>query len=283
MLPAVSVACIAALLGACNQHAEAEHRAQVVATVNDSEITLGELKAAIDALGTDTDTLVESLIDEELLVQKALVNHLDRDPAVVQAIEHARRQVLARAYEERSVLPHTGISADSSREYYRDNPALFAHRRIYRTLTFSIARGELTGTLRNALDRARSAIQVRELLDRQHVAFEAVETTRPAEEIPTDLLAQLAQAAKGDVLIAAPPQQARALLICVVGIRESPIDFEHARPQISQHLTDLRNRAIVAQYLQRARAQARISYASSGDVAVASASKGRQAGSTRLE
>jgi EpsD family peptidyl-prolyl cis-trans isomerase len=262
-----AAACIAALLTSCNQHAGPEQSTQVVAKVNDNEITLGELQAAVDASGADTNTLVDSLIDEELLVQSALANHLDRDPTVAQQIERARRQILARAFEERSVLPHTEISADAYREYYRTNPALFAHRQIYRTLTFSIARTELTDALRNALDHARSAIDVRQLLDRHRVAFEAVETTRPAEDIPIDILAQLAQAAIGDVLIAAPAREPHALLICVVDMQDSPIDLEQARPQITQHMTDARNREIVARYMQRARSQARISYTDAGAVA----------------
>jgi peptidyl-prolyl cis-trans isomerase C len=284
---AVSVACIAALAGplaGCNQHEEPEHSAQVVAKVNDSEITLGQLKAAVDALGTDTNTLVESLVDEELLVQKAVANHLDRDPAVAQQIERARRQILARAYEERSVLPHTELGASTNREYYRSNPALFAQRRIYRTLTFSIPRTELTHSLRKALDQAHTAIQVRQLLDRQHVVFEAVETTRPAEEIPMDILTQLARAAVGDVLIAAPAQQSRALLICVVDMRDSPLDYQHARPKIEQHLTDARNQAVIAGYLQRARSQAKISYTTgSGDAAVASADQAAKPEVSALE
>jgi hypothetical protein len=122
---------------------------------------------------------------------------------------------------------HTqAVNASSNQAPYRANPALFARRRIYRTLTFSIAQPELTHTLRNALDQTHSAIQVRQLLDRQHVNFEAVETTRPAEEIPIDILPQLAQASIGDVLIAAPSQQARALLICVVDVRDSALDFQ---------------------------------------------------------
>ena len=52
-----------------------------------------------------TRQAVDSLINEQLLVKSALDNKLDRDPAVVQALERARRQVLARAYVERLVFP----------------------------------------------------------------------------------------------------------------------------------------------------------------------------------
>jgi len=122
----------------------------------------------------------------------------------------------------------------------------------------------LTPALRTALDHVRSAIHVRELLDRHHIPFEAVEITRPAQEIPMDILPQLAQAAIGDVLIAPAPQEAHTLLICVVGAQNSPVDFEHASASISQYLTDVRKHEAVAQYLRRARSLASISYPGSG-------------------
>jgi EpsD family peptidyl-prolyl cis-trans isomerase len=281
---AACVAALAALLCGCNRNSTAKQDVEVVANVNGDEITRGDLDAAVQAIGGDTATVVESLINEELLVQNALASHLDRDPMVVQEIERARRQILAHTYEERSILPHSEISAAAKREYYRSNPALFARRRIYRTLTFSIARPELTPTLRNALDHARSAIHVRELLDRRHIPFEAVEITRPAQEIPMDILPQLAQAGIGDVLIAPAPQQAQTLLICVVDVQDSPVDFEHASASISQYLGDVRKHEAVAQYLRRARSLASISYHGSGSgdaapLASASESATRKAGS----
>jgi EpsD family peptidyl-prolyl cis-trans isomerase len=277
MTMAVNVACVAALaalLCGCNRNAAAKQDGEVVAKVNGDEITRSDLEAETQAVGADTATVVDSLIDEELLVQNALASHLDRDPMVIQETERARRQILARTYEERSVLPHTEISTAAKRDYYRSNPTLFARRQIYRTLTFSIARAELTPILRNALDHAHSAIHVRELLDRRHISFEAVEITRPAEEIPMDILPQLAQARIGDVLIATAPQQEHTLLICVVGVQDSPVDFEHASASISQYLTDVRKHEAVAQHLRRARSLANISYGSSGNAApMASASE----------
>ena len=51
-------------------------------------------------------------------------------------IEHAHRQILAHAYAERSVLPRLEISMAAKHEYYANNPALFAHRRIYGRFRF---------------------------------------------------------------------------------------------------------------------------------------------------
>jgi len=230
--------------------------------VNGREITARQLAAAASEIGTDSTTLLESLIDQELLMQSALSSHLDRDPTVVDEIEHARRQILARAYE-RSVLPQTQVSESATLAYYQAHPALFAHRRVYRTMTFNIAKEDLNRTLRDALDHTSSAMSVRQLLDSRSVTFEAVETTRAAEDIAVNLLPRLAEAARGDVLIASPPQGTRALLICLVDVKDSPIDFKRADQQIRQYLTDARNHEILAQYLHRARSVGNVSYAGS--------------------
>jgi len=248
------------LLTACGSHPMTRRSEEVVAKVNGREITVGQLSAAANEVGTDSTTLLESLIDQELLMQSALSTHLDRDPVVVEEIEHARRQILARAYE-RSVLPQTEISESATLAYYQAHRGLFAHRRVYRTMTFNIAKEDLTRTLRDALDHTSSAMSVRRLLDDRSVMFDAIETTRAAEEIPVNLLPQLAEAARGDVLIASPAEGMRALLICVVDVKDSPIDFKQADQQIRRYLTDARNHEILAQYLHRARSVGNVSYA----------------------
>ena len=255
-----SLGALVVLLTGCSRHASASHTNDVIAVVNGREITVGQVEAAANEMGTDSRTLLESLIDQELLMQSALSKHLDQDPTVMDEMEHARREILARAYE-RSVLPQIEVSEPATQAYYRSHPALFAHRRVYRTLTFNIAKEDLTQTLRGALDHTGSAMSVRQLLDRRSISFEAVEMTRAAEEIPATLLPQLTQAARGDVLVAAPPQGSRALLICVVDVKDSPIDFNHAQQQIRQYLTDARNHEILAQYLHRARSVGNVSYA----------------------
>jgi len=257
-----AVGALIVFLTGCSRNPATRQSDEVVAKVNGQEITVGQLAATANQIGTDSTTLIESLIDQELLMQGALSNHLDRDPSVMQEIERARRQILARAYE-RSVLPHAEVSDSATLGYYRSHPALFAHRRIYRTMTFNIAKEDLTQTLRDTLDHTGLAMRVRQLLDRRSVAFEAEEMTRAAEELPVNLLPQFAQAARGDVLIAAPPQGRRALLICIVDVKDSPVDLEHADPQIRQYLADARNHEILAQYLHRARSAGNVSYARS--------------------
>src|ERR1019366_4323631 len=79
---------------------------QVVARVNTKEITILQLNAALAQVPNVTaetakaasGPLLERLIEQELLVQKAQDAKLDRNPQVAQAMEAAKRQVLATAY-----------------------------------------------------------------------------------------------------------------------------------------------------------------------------------------
>ena len=63
---------------------------------------------------------------------------IDRDPKVVQAIEAARREIIARAYHEKTGDAASRPEADDIRKYYDANPALFKERRIYKLQEIAI-------------------------------------------------------------------------------------------------------------------------------------------------
>ncbi len=120
----IGVALAVAALTGCGS--KGSGASQVVAKVNDNEITVSQLSQALHVRGVEATTpdatkqAIEALINEELLVKSAIDNKLDRDPAVVQALERSRRQVLARAYVERMVFPVDAIGASEQVEFYKN-------------------------------------------------------------------------------------------------------------------------------------------------------------------
>ncbi|MCP6231806.1 hypothetical protein NL428_27395, partial [Klebsiella pneumoniae] len=78
------------------------------------------------------------LVDQELAVQKAQEQKLDRDPRVVQQIEAAKREIIARADAERLGEAVAKPANDEIARYYADKPALFKDRRIYSLQELSI-------------------------------------------------------------------------------------------------------------------------------------------------
>ncbi len=129
------VLCLAAALPGC-ERAAAERGTQLAAKVNGAEISVRQLRSAgTPSLGTSgaatTTQALERVIERELLVQQALHAGLDRDPAVKEAIDASRRQILAQAWLDKVAAGKT-VSREEIRAFYAEHPELFAERRVYR-------------------------------------------------------------------------------------------------------------------------------------------------------
>jgi EpsD family peptidyl-prolyl cis-trans isomerase len=237
---------------------------QVVATVGENEITVSQLSQALNARGTDssadtTRQAVESLINEELLVKSAVANKLDRDPAVVQALERARRQVLARAYVERMVFPTETISAAEQVEYYQKHPELFEKRKMYQVTVFTVKAADITADVRNALSPLSTAADIAKALAARGIAHEMQSLTRGTEQLPFEDLPRFAAAKVGDIVMM-QPHQSRMPLMLIEAIHESPIGVDRAQPIIQQYLVNTRNARALEEHLKMARATTKIAY-----------------------
>jgi EpsD family peptidyl-prolyl cis-trans isomerase len=240
---------IAALLAGC-QRAEATRQGQVVARVNGVEIS---------ALHAATPQALESVIDRELLVQKALQAGLERDPQVVQAIDRARRQVLAQAWIERHAGPAAKATPDEVRRFYAENQALFAQRRIYRLHELAVSvPGEMLDVLRAEAARAGDLQEVADWLRARDAKFTEVSLTQPAELLPLRYLPQLARMQAGEIAVfAAAPG---ASVVQLLSVAEAPLAEKQAAPVIEQFLAGRKRLEIAAAEAKRLRVSARIEY-----------------------
>jgi EpsD family peptidyl-prolyl cis-trans isomerase len=261
----VTGAAVAATALASCKGSHATDKTQVVAHVNDAEITVSQLRAALAAKGDPnpspqaTQAALDGLVNEQLLVDAALRDHLDRDPAVVQASESARRTLLARAYLERAVLPKQEITASDQAAYYKSHPELFTQRRVYQLATFTFAREKLDAALVESLGATHSAEDVAAALAARKIAAEKQSLMRASEQLPLDDLPRFSAAAVGDVIVQTLPE--RATLMLVTAIQASPLTFESAQPIIQQYLSNMRNAQALDAHLKQARAAAKISTA----------------------
>ena len=128
---------VGAMLAGCGEGKQAENDketpTQVAARVNGKELTVHQVNYALqripnlDKAQTKPASLrvVRNLVDQEVLVQKALNDKLDRDPTVVQALDAARRQILAEAYMGRKLGTPTEPDAAEVSRFYDAHPELF--------------------------------------------------------------------------------------------------------------------------------------------------------------
>jgi EpsD family peptidyl-prolyl cis-trans isomerase len=260
----VAAAILAAALAGCGSGKASQH-SQLVAKVDDSEITLSQwneaMQANVDAAGAPQASrhVVDGLIDEQLLYNQALNSGLDRDPAVVQALEHARREILGRAYTERMIFSRDSVGAAEQIEYYNKHPELFEKRKIYQMVVYTIKAADLGDELQGQLLHAGSPDGVRNVLSSHNVAFEAQALTRAAEQLPLGSLNDFAAAAVGDLLIM-PARGGRTVMMLLTGIQDSSIDLQKAQPIIQQYLVNVRNSRALEERLKQMRSVAKITY-----------------------
>jgi EpsD family peptidyl-prolyl cis-trans isomerase len=239
------------------ERAAAERAAVVAAKVNGVEISLPQGKTGAAGRSDQLSQALEKIIDRELLAQQALHEGLERAPLVAEAIENARREVLARAWLERKVS--TAEVQRRVRTFYAENPALFAERRIYRLNELAVsAPAELVEALRAEIEGAGDLEAAAARLRARSLRFTSGVVTAPAEKLPLAYLPRLARMKAGDVAVF--PAPSGAAVVQVAQVEEAPLAIEQAAPLIEQFLAGKQRLEVAAAEVKRLREAARIEY-----------------------
>jgi EpsD family peptidyl-prolyl cis-trans isomerase len=266
LLPLVVAAVVLLGLSACGQKKDPV-ASQTAAKVNKDELTVGQINAMLvqqrnlrpEQVEGASRQILERLIDQQLALQKADELDLDREPRVLQQMEMARREILARAYLEKVGEAAVKPTAEEIQKYYDDKPALFRERRIYSIQEISIeARPDQVPVLREQLAAAKSVGEFVEYLKTNDFRFGANQAVRAAEQLPLTSLEAFARLRDGQAVIV--PSATGAQVVVLAGSRSQPVALEQARASIEQFLTNDRKRKLVEEDLKAMRAAARIEY-----------------------
>lgn len=237
---AVCLLMLLALAGCNNRSAESRAASQVAARVNSGELSIHQLnfalqQARLPANPANTAQVLDRLIDQEIAVQKAIEKKLDRDPAVLQQIEAARREILQRAWLER--LAGTADKPDDLKikDYYAKHPELFSERRIYTYRLLAIqADAAAQPEILQQVEQVKNFEELIDWLKAKKIAHNLDGATRAAEQIPLQMLPRMHQLKDGQVASITSP--AGIELVQIVQSRSEPVDPTRARPAIEQYL-----------------------------------------------
>ena len=263
---ACAVLAAAVLVAGCGGSKD-KPASQTAAKVNKEEITVHQINAVLaQQRGVPADHadqaargVLERLIDQELAVQKAAELKLDRDVKVVQAIEAARRDIIARAYAERIGEGASKPTPEEIRKYYNDNPALFRERRVYQLQEISIqAEPGQMESLRAKLQASKSVNEFVDYLKANNIKFSGNQVVRAAEQVPLGFLPALAAMKDGQMTIS--PTATGANVLVLVSSRSQPVEESRATRAIEQFLSNERKRKMVADDLKALRATAKIEF-----------------------
>lgn len=263
----IALAATLVLLAGCGDKKKEASASQTAAKVNKEEITVHQINFVLqqqrglqpeqaEAAGKQ---ILERLIDQELAVQKAEELKLDRDPRVVQQMEAAKREIIARAYVEKTGEAASKPTDADIKAYYDAKPALFAARRIYSLQELVIeAKPEQLQTLREQLGASKSINDFVEFLKANGYRFSGNQAVRPAEQLPLNLLDTFAKLNDGQAVLL--PSAAGAQVVLLAGSRSEPVDEARAKPAIEQFLLNDAKRKLVESDIKALRAAAKIEY-----------------------
>ena len=276
---ALTLACVAVLLAACGR--KSEDTSATLATVNGDRITQDQLDFAMKQIGAArpgasapaSASVLESLVEQRLAVQKAEKDKLDRNPGVLQAMEAARKDALARYFIEQFVAKVPKPNADEVRQYYDAHPANFAQRNAY-VIQKADARvaPDKAGALAAQAQAASGAAAVAGLLRAKADAVNVTESTQPAESLGP-LLPKISTMSAGQTIAIAQPTGLAALTL--VDVKPQPLTLAQAQPAIEQMLWTQKKREALLAETKDMRSKARIDYLgkfASGTVSATAAS-----------
>ena len=276
---ALTLACVAVVLAACGR--KTEDTSATVATVNGEKITQDQLDFAVKQIAAArpgasapaSATVLESLVEQRLAVQKAEKDKVDRNPGVLQALEAARKDALARYFIEQFVAKVPKPSADDVKQYFDAHPANFARRSAY-VIQKVDARvsADQAGPLAAEAQAASGAAAVAALLRAKSSAVNVTESTQPAESLGP-LLPKISTMSAGQTVAIAQPQGLTALTL--VDVKPLPLTLAQAQPAIEQMLWSQKKREALLAETKDMRSKARIDYLgkfASGTVSATAAS-----------
>ncbi len=259
---------LAALLVGCRSDSGVSTRpTQVAAVVNEGEITIPQIEHVLQHTAAEASLrdaqaarrILDTLVERELAAQEARKLGLDRDPRVIQALEAAKREVLARAFQETLAEKAALPSSDEIDRYYDSQPALFAKRRLYTIQDVSVeGTAEQLLALRERIESSGHAGQVLDALREAGRPFNARQLAVAPEDIPMALLARLSELKDGQSLLL--PQAHGAKVITIIAAREAPLIREAARNTIRAFLINERRRQAIQEGMNAVRQASRVEY-----------------------
>lgn len=256
-------------LAACGGKEAEKPASQIAAKVNSGEVSVHQINYVLSRTRAEASTpeaapkirreILDRLVDQELAVEQAIEKKLDRSADVLMAIENARREILARAYIEQITAAMPKPTVDEAKQYYAEHPQLFAERRIYNIHEIVLpASAGVASELREMIDAGKSMEDIASWLKGKDIKFAGGSATRPAEQIPLELLPKIHPLKVGQSLVLESPQS--ITLMRLAAAQSVPVAEAAALPRIQQFLGNQRASEAAKQEFKALKAKAKITY-----------------------
>lgn len=253
----------AASLTACSS--KEKKAGQSLARVDGEEITMFQLNEELQRANIQpgqqeeaNKQLLESLIDQQLIIAEAVRNKIDRTPEVVQAIARAKTQVITKAYFQgiaAKVAKPTKIEID---EYYQKNPEFFANRKQLAMTNVIISSKDFNDELKSVMTSAKTMSSVIEWMNEKKLPYKRGQLTRTTADLPPEMSDKLLKLQKGSLFIV--NEGINTMLITLDSVKDSPVTAKDAASMIEQYLTKQKIKEIADTEVKHLRSLAKVEY-----------------------
>lgn len=203
--------------------------------------------------------VLEGLVDQEILVQQALAVGMDRDPRVAQALDAARREVLARFALEKLSEPAQKPAAKEVEQFYNQHPELFADRKVYLLRELAITTTSANAAkVKDGLAKAKDFAELANWLKAEKIPFTGNAGTKAAEQLPLSLVGRLNKLSVGQMAVI--PARNGVLVVQVAAADAQPLDQARARPFIERFVLNQRRAELAASGLKQLKTKAKVEY-----------------------
>lgn len=258
------------LLASCgDKNAEKSKKSdsQIVAKVNDNEISVHQINFQLARIGGLDEAqsklasrkILSRLVEQQLLKEQAIQAKLDRDPRIVQAVESSTDEILAQAYLDQQLSKATKPSANDVNNFYQEHPELFSNRRVFRLQELIIdssngKQAEIEGNLKNF----KQVNEVAEWLKSNSYKFTANSNVKSAEQLPMDILKKIQPLKDGEMVVL--PTSHTVNVVYLVASQSMPISNEKATPIIEQFLLNKNKNSLAKTQMDALKSQAKIEF-----------------------
>lgn len=253
------------MLSGCSDDAE-KPATQIVAKVNDDEITVHQLNSAVAKIPNVTaenadavrKEVLEKLINQQLAVQQAEKNKLDRSAEVVMMMDAAEREILTKAYLGQVVANLPQPSEAETSKFYDEHPELFAERRVYKLQEIVIPTKDGQAEQIKQQASGKSMEDIANWLKSQNIPFRSNAATRAAERISLPMLDQIASMQDGETKVI--ETEDAMTIVHLVASEQAPVSKEIAMQRIPRFLANEQAKTAINEDLERLKSTAKIEY-----------------------
>jgi len=256
---------ILGLMTSCGKKNGDEKASQSIVSVNGDEITVhqlnNELQRANVQPGQQEEAgkqIVRALVDRQILVQEAIKTRLDRNPRVMQTIENAKAQILARAYLEDKVSSLARPTDAEIADYHAKHAEIFANRKIYVTDELAFTAEGNAQELQSLSDSAKKLEDVTRWLVAHQIKYARTQAAHAAESLPPEVLAKFSKMVVGDLILI--NANGRTVAGRMLEINDVPISEKDAKPLIEHIISGQKRKQVAEAEMERLRRAAKIEY-----------------------